>query len=904
MRVLVRAALRLIPAEWRESVERDLTEEAEANGARAHRRGFWRDVWIAGQAIRIAITFRRSPSGVPSRASGRGPFSDLGRDVRFALRTLIRERASTAAIVLTLAVGIGATSATYAVFNHVLFRPVPGVHDPASVASVYFQPANDLQAFGTAPRSALDVLRHVPAIVSLGSADTADLPVVLQADADPRFARVEVVTEQYLDTLAVRARAGRLFAASEFTPGHDVALISEELWHREFGGAASAIGRTVVINGHPFTIVGVVDGYQGWGPVRVGTVALWLPVSAEPQVKLDDANLFNLVIRLRPRTTPAVAEEQLRAAFLGVTGPMHMVMTTRSGPSNAPYAEGPFTFVPVIYPGLFTTGQAYTRGKILDVYPFALGATGLLLLLACANTANLLLAGTVRRERELALKSAIGAGRWRLARGLLTEAAMMAAAAVGLGLLFATLLVRAVRGTALFAVAPALGDVAIDVRVLAFTMALAVAIVVLFGFFPAFAASRAELRPVLHQAGTSTRAPRRLRALLVCVQLALSLTLMAGAGVLVRSLVNLRAIDLGMRSDGVVSFGMNMGRLGLNTARQQAIVRETLARLRQSAGIRAAAYSSPAAFWRDGWSPAALRPTGASAPDVTAEASVASGEFFGVLGIPLHAGRTFTDAEFQRRPGKFDGVAVINQSLARRLFGEAPPVGRRIDVGSGSLRGWEFGRQLEVIGVVGDTRSGYRFRSSERFALYEPASSRFWASTIYVDSSLPMTATVAAARRIVREIEPNLPLINVGTLREEVERLFPEDRVLAYLISGVAVLAMLLGVAGVYAVIARTVSERTREFAIRIALGASSYAVSAQVLGAVGLISAVGLAGGLGLFAVSSRVLASRAFGVSPLDPLSIGAAIGLLAATALLAAWLPARRAARVNPTIALRAD
>jgi putative ABC transport system permease protein len=270
----------------------------------------------------------------------------------------------------------------------------------------------------------------------------------------------------------------------------------------------------------------------------------------------------------------------------------------------------------------------------------------------------------------------------------------------------------------------------------------------------------------------------------------------------------------------------------------------------------------------------------------------------------MRAGRAFTDAEFSLEPRASSRVAILSEPLARDLFGDTPPVGRLIDVGSGFTGAWEFARTLEIVGVAGATRSGLRFRDGPRVALYEGARPRLAWSTVYTKSTLPDAAALAAARETVRGLEPNLPLVNAGTLADEIERLIPEDRALASVVTMVAILATLLAMAGIYAVVSHAVYERTREFGIRVALGATRGAIVANVVRRISLTSAAGMLAGLGLFAVASRWLASRVYGVSALDPLTIAAAMGVLLATALAAAWLPARRAGAVDPTIALRVE
>lgn len=889
----MKVIFRLIPAAWRDSVQRDLEEEASRAGWRGTRRA----LWISWEVLRVAGRFHWRSLSLPE--SGYRTFlSGFATDLRLGVRAFRRQPGSSAAIVVMLALGIGATTAGYALFNYVLFRPVPGVVDPGGLVTIYFQPTDDGRVFGAAPRSSLAALRQGQALDGLGGAYTVELPVALRADGDAEHATVELVTDGYLGVLGVRARTGRLFTDEEIGSGADVALISERLWHRAFGGASTAIGQRITVARTVFTVVGIVDRYQGWGNVRAGEVDVWLPMTAERQLNRVDDTFENLVGRLRRGGTAAVAEQQLRAAFTSV-GPVRLFMTMPGARLGSP-----MIFAPALYHGLHTSDLFATRNRILEIYPFVIGPTALLLLLACANAANLLLARTLQRERELAVKSAIGAGSWRLARGVAVEVGLLGMAAMLFGVLGAKLLTGLVNGTKVFSWVAPIDNVPLDWRVLLFTAGMSMATVVVFGFVPILAVRRARFRPVLHQAGRFTNATSRFRAALLCVQIALSLTLLAGAGILARSLHNLRAVDLGMNARGVVSFGIDGRRFGLTLARRDTLVREVLERLSSTPGVQAAAVAAPPAFWKDGSFPARVRPASATAPDVGIETAVVSGSYFDVLGIPVRAGRTFSEDEFQRRPGVTGGLGMISESLARRLFGSAPAVGQLIEVGDAREGEWRSLRQIEIIGVVGDTRSGRRFRTDERPALYEPGGARLTISTFYVRSSLPAAATLAAMRNVVRQIEPALPLINAGTLRDEVERLIPEERVLAQVLAGVALVATVLALAGIYAVVTYLVNERTREFGIRIALGASRRAISIHVLRGVAITGAVGLAAGLVLFAGASRLLEARVFGVSALDPATLVAVMTLLILTAFLAAWLPTRRAARVDPTVALRAE
>ena len=889
-----RWAVRIIPGRWRESVERDLLEEAGRSGRRGLRLSTWLTIQTLG--IGLALRGRSFSEWWRTRPHWQSALEGFGLDVRLAWRAMARQPWSTAAIVLILAMGLSASTAAFAVFNHVLFRPIPGIANPDELATIYFQPAGRQSTYFSATREALETFQSAGTFVALGSSSESELPVVPRTGADAELVEVEVVTDGYLDALGVRARAGRLLTPDDFAARRSVALISERWWRSRFGGEASAIGQSISIGGHPVVIAGVVADYRGWGALRVGTIDIWIPAGAPPvPPRLESpARVFSLVGRLRPDVPIAIAEQQLRARFAPYASSVLLSMSVGEISTVQPV-------VPVVYPGLSAIGEARTRGAVAEMYPFALGATSLLLLLACANTANLLLARTMTQARDLALRHAIGAGRWRLARGLFVEAGLIAASAIGLGLVIGRLLVGFAQGEQLFQTGPALDEILLDWRVVVFAVALGGVTILLYGVAPAFAASQSALPRALAQTHRSTRASRRLRGGLVCVQLALAMTLLAGAGVLVRSLQNLRHADLGLRPEGVVTFGMNPRRLRDDGERQFGLVRDTITQLRSAPGIESVAFASPSPFW-SGRVPASIKvePT-EQAPEHAVSRTVVSADYFSTLGIPLRAGRVFAETEFERARRK-ESVGIVNESLARHLFGGSSAVGRRIYL-SQAARGWELDRVLDIVGVAGDTMSGGNLRQPGGFAVYEPAGGNLGLGAFFVRSSLPAAETVSTARTTVRRIEPNLP-IAVGSLGDEIDRLLPRERMLAFLISGIALLATILGVAGVYAVLAHTVAERAREFGIRMALGASRTAVSAGVLRSVTGLALAGLVAGVAIFAAASRLLESHVYGVSPLDPVTLTAVGGLLVVAALAGAWLPARRATRVDPATALRMD
>lgn len=873
---LCRAALRSVPVRWRECVSEDLAEEGAAR-PRA-------DVWCAWQALRIGLRFRRTAAH-GSLSLWRSPLRGALTDGRFALRSIARQPFASAAIVITLALGIGATTATYAIFNYVLFRPVPGVADLSRVVTVQFEKADNRRFISGGSRRALAEMRRAPAMDRLGDGSETSVPAVFRAGSEPLLTKIELVSDQYLEVLGVRSRIGRLFSDEEAASQSSVALVSEALWRRAYGGSQDVLGQTVMLSGHPFTVIGVVADYRGWGATRIGTVDVWAPVGASRAATLrgDDDDLGSKVVgRLRVGATTAQAQEQLRAAYRGVI----------------PTA----VFVPSAYSGLYLFSAESTFKRIYQLYPFAFGGTALLLLLACANTANLLLARLSGRERDLALRGALGAGRARLIRGLLTEVVLLSALAAALGLGLAFALTKTLGSARLFRVDATLVDLSLDWRVVVFAVGAAAATVVLFGLLPVIGATRIDLRSLTHHAGRATTGKRRVRSVLVVVQLALSLALVATAGVLTRSVGYRTSLDLGMQPDGVVEFTINTNQVGVKNEAHDALVKMSLQRLAELPGVEAVAVAAPPAFFASTFTKRVVADDAPGSAAATPLHSAVSGEYFRVLGIPLRTGRTFLDGEYARAGGGENTPAVISESLAQQLFGAAPAVGRVIGVAH--TRDGSGVRHVRVVGVVGDTRSGSNFLEEHTPAIYEPGNAVLVLDTFYLRSARGSSEILNEVRRVMHDVEPGLPLTSVRTLREEVAELFPEDLALARLMRLVAALAALLGVAGVYSVMTFTLTERTREFGIRMALGASSADVSRLVLKGVAGMVFCGLTVGLAIFAASSHILAVRLTGVRERDPMTLLAASALICGAALVAAWLPTRRAARVSPTVALRAE
>ena len=877
---LLHRILKQVPAGWRESVQRDLLEEA----ARAGRRGIARDLWMTWQALRVAVRFRHQARLAGALNSNRRAIMrDIGSDLRFAWRMLRREPGSSIGIVLTLALGISVTTAVYAVFNFVLFRPVSGVADPDRLVSVYVQENPTTPSRASASIGHLAAMREVSALTGLAAASPADMTFSEDGRTPPRALLVTRVTAGYFQALGVQPRVGRLFVGDEYEqPGPLLTVLSDRLWSRNFAGDPGVVGRHVFINGRPFLVIGVAARFQG--PEVVGRDEIWIPFvsrrTLDPKWTPDSdrSAVSSMFGRLAPGATLDVAQAQILAAFRSV-GPA--IVQSKS-------------FEPVMFAGL-QDGIGLTRSRLLHVYRILLTGTFLLLVLACANAANLVLSRHLRRRRDLAVRRAVGASRVRIVRELLVESTILAVVSGAVAMAIAASLLGVFRDLRLLSYLPVLDQLAIDWRVVGFGFLIAAATIIGFALIPALLASRIDPSHALRETTRVTHSRDWFRLVLVSAQLAVSLTLLISAGLLTRTVHNLRTQDLGLDANGVTTFSLAPSRLEYEDAKSAEIFRRTHEQLTLTPGIAAAAVA-----WQS--------PLGAGSgrrvrlPDQPAEAELQisghdiAGDYFGVLGIPLLAGRTFTPADDLAPTPASARPVIVNASLARLLFGDASPLGRSIVISPRTAT-------RQIVGVVGDVHTR-DLRKPPVPAIYQPSAFQYRLGTVMLRTTLPTGEAVALAREVVQGVDPALPLGSISTIRDQVNTLISEERVLARLGLVLAALAGLLAGAGLSAVVAFQVRERTREFGIRLALGATPVAVIKDAVARAVRASAIGLAGGAVLALLGSRLIAARLYGVGWIDPVTAGAAVLVLAVLTLVAAWVPARRATTIDPTIALRTD
>ena len=837
----------------------------------------------------------------------------LWQDVRYGVRMLWKSPGFTAIAVVSLALGIGANTSIFSFVNAVLLRPLPVAH-PEQLVYVFSgnrtTPYNvssypDYVDFRDKNEVFSALIAYSPITLSLNSNDQADQISGL------------IVTGNYFDALGVRARAGRTFLPEEDgAPGaHPVAVISYGLWQSRFAGDPQIAGRQLLLNGQPFTIVGVAPAEFN-GAELGETSDIYVPMAMQALVRPPRAGYSgemnpDLLSKRGPRwldligrLKPGVTREQAQAA-----------MSTLAAQLAAAYPDTNREQTATISP--VSKGDPTQRGTLLSVAGLMLAVVGLVLLIACANVANLLLARAASRRKEISIRLALGASRWRLVRQLLTESVLLSLTGGALGLLLAVWLVDAMRTYSppgnFFPVA---FDFSLDKSVLAFTLLLSVLTGLIFGIAPALQASKPDLVAALKDEtavwpGAHGAFARRfsLRNLLVVAQVALSLVLLISAGLFLRSLQQAERIDPGFNPEHVLTMPLNINLLRYTKAQGQEFYRQVLERVAALPGVQSASLtrtppmsgasrqSTVMIAGRTGGpdrvsSSETTSSTGEDVANNTTLASAVALNYFQTLGIPLLRGRDFNAQDREGAPG----VVIVNETFAKRYFPNQDPLGQRV-----SLNGAQ-GPWLEVVGLARDGKYVTLGEAPAPF-LYQPLQQRHESGMVLlVRTNGDPAEIIPAVRREVQTIERNLPLANARLMTEMLSTsLFPA-RMGAVLLGVFGLLALVLASVGLYGVMSYSVARRTKEIGIRMALGAQSTDVLRLVLReSMTLVGAGMLLGLLAAFA-ATRLLAGFLYGISPTDPAAfIGIAV-LLALVAIIASLVPARRAAKVDPLVAFR--
>ncbi|MDE3153878.1 MAG: ABC transporter permease [Acidobacteriota bacterium] len=795
-------------------------------------------------------------------------------DLRHALRVLLKNPGFATVAILTLALGIGANTALFSIVDAVLLRPLP-YRDPGQLTMIWEtrpRPGWDHTSASAGEFRAWEQRNHSFSGMALLDWEVANLT----GGREPEVVPAGFVSTDFFSLLGVHPALGRLLQPSDAEPGHDrVAVISHDLWQQQFGSDPAIVGQTLRLDDGPRTVVGVLPaGFTFW---NFGDVQVWGPYVYPKTIdELNGHHHFNVVGRLKPGVTPAMAQADL-------TGVMQQLSKE----------------LPTYYNGygvnLVSLRTQYV-GDVRTALLVLMAAVAFVLLIGCANVANLLLARAAARRREVAVRAALGATRGRLIRQFLAESLAVALAGGVGGVLLALwgrdLLVRLAHG-----VLPSVAVVRLDAGVFAFTLGLSVLTGLVFGIGPALQASRADLHGALKDGGRGSAAVvhRRFRSTLVAVEIALAVVLLIGASLLLRSFARLLDVNPGFNASHVLAAEVPLPATRYGTAtRQQAFIDALVQRTAALPGVLRAGATSVLPMSGSNYSrgfeiegrPRAL-------PDE--ESSVAwrtvTPGYFATMGIPLVKGRAF---EAQDGPDTLK-VAIINTAMARRYWPNADPLGQHIRFGSD-------GPWLTIVGIVGSVRFG-GLDADEKIELYQPfQQAPLPDMTLVARTAGDPLAISAALRAQVSSLDGNQPLGTVTTMEHLVGESAAPQRLNATLLAGFAGLALLLAAVGVYGVMAYLVAQRAHEIGVRIALGAAPADIVREVLGDGARLVGAGLLAGLVSAAFLSRLLSSLLFGVSPFDPATFALVPLVLALAALLACWFPTRRAVRVDPVVALR--
>ena len=804
----------------------------------------------------------------------------LLQDLRYALRRLRQSPGFSTIIVLTLALGIGANSAIFSVVNAILLRPLPYQEPDRLVTIEHFYPSlNNLEAPVSARgfRAYRDQTRSFESV-----AVETGWQVNLTGTGEPERLTGARVSGDLFRVFGVSAARGRWLQPTDNVPGNNrVVVLSDGLWRRLFGARPDMIGQVLQLNSEPYEVVGIMPpGFRSFWNRRV---ELWTPLALAEAAFNGGNEYLALSARLKPGVGEAVARTEMSAL-----------------------AEQIKRDVPDGFPPNWTlkvsTLNEQATGNIRGALFVLLGAVGFVLLIACANVANLLLSRAAVRRKEIAVRAALGAHRSRLLRQLLTEAVVLGLSGGVVGLLVSYWGVRAIAGLDPRNV-PFAADVRIDATVLLFTLAIALLTGVIFGAVPALQSSRANVQDTLRsetRGSTSGRSTHVIRSSLVVTEVALALTLLVGAGLLIKSFSRISAVDPGFQSGNLLTFSITLPRAKYpsDTARI-AFYDRVLAEFKTLPGVSSVGATSVLPFG-GGWSTSSFDIEGYQVPDNTpgpwGDIRSVSPDFAVTLGIPQQRGRFINDAD---RPGA-PPVVVIDEELARRYFPNANPIGRRITFNRGAPQTtW-----ITIIGVVGHA-AHEGLDAEKRIQVYFPFR-QSGAGNLNFALRTPgdPTALISSVRTAVRRVDPEQPISTVATMDELVEASLGPRRLNMTLLALFGALAIVLASLGIYGVNSQLVTQRRRELGVRIALGASTSEVMRLVLGHGMALTGIGvLAGSAGAYGLT-RLIRAQLYGVNAADPVTFVAVALLLSTIAFIACALPAWRATRLDPLRVLREE
>jgi predicted permease len=812
--------------------------------------------------------------------------NNLLQDLRYGFRMLRRKPMFTVIAVLTLALGIGANSAIFTLVNTVLLRPLP-VAVPEELVALTVTGKNDsLQAFSYPNYKDFRDRNEVFS----GLYATRISPMSLTRDGNSQRIWGYTVTGNYFDILGVNAAVGRTFRPEEDRAplAHPVAVVSYDSWQRRFGGDASFVGQEILINGHKFEVIGIApEGFNG--TELVYTPEVWVPMMMQEWIEpgnswIEERRTQNIFAT--GRLNPGVSREQAEASL--------NVLASQLALEYPDTNEGQkITLMP---PGFIIPGL---RGAVISFTMILMAIVALVLLIACTNLASLLLARATERRKEIAIRLSMGASRFRLIRQLLTESLLLALAGGLAGFLFAIWIIDLIVALRPPIDIPLWIDLAIDWRVMLFSLLIALATSLLFGLVPALQATKADIVPALKDTASQAGYRKsRLRSALVVSQVALSLVLLIAAGLVVRALQQLQKIGPGFETENGLVMSFDLGLQGYDRARGEQFHRQLKERVESLPGVRSASFTdlfplsinfSSNSFYVEG----ETTDRGANAP--TAMVASIGLDYLSTLGVPVVVGRDFTEKDVE----KATPVVIVNEAFVRRILPRAASIndaiGKRVKTTpEGTLR--------EIIGVAKDGKYWTVGEAPQPFVYFPLLQSYSPTTTLVARTNTDAQSMIGAIRAEVQKLDENLPLYDVRTFTEHIGMsLFPA-RIAATLLSSFGLLALILSTIGIYGVVSFSVAQRTREIGIRMALGAQAADVLKLIAGRGMALALIGILIGIAAAVALTRFMESLLYGVSATDPVTFVIITALLALVALMACYIPARRATKVDPMVALR--
>jgi predicted permease len=904
-RRLARAALR--PTREMEIVE-EIAQHVEERYARLVAAGAsdeeaiagaWRELDTAPEFEAAIAHLETAPPLLlpPPRPPARGAWvATLWQDVRYSARALRLSPMFSVTVILAIALSIGPVTAIISIANWLFWRPHPGVADASQLATVWFGEwrGNGLSVSGVSQENLDDMMAVARTITGIAGVQESGASLSIPGQP-PRILQTALVTGNFFEVLAVSRVAGRFFAPEEDRGrfGAPVVVLSSGLAITSFGSAEGAIGRTLLLNSRPFTVIGVAaPAFRGVS--SEGRVDAWITgatwaylnhVKDPHRMTRSDGLFYNFVVRSAAGVTFDAVDRELK-------------LLSRRLAESHPADNAKFgTVTPRVFPGLGL--QPLTRARMSTLVNTLLGVGLVLLLLGCANVANLLVFRATRRAHEIGVRKALGASRGRLLQLQLTESWMLALIGAAIGLALAVYLKQVIEQL-LFPKPPGMAfAVPIDLRVLGATLGGAVATGTMAALAPAWLVTRRRgLAAIARSTVTSPRAPR-LRTTLAVLQLALSLFLLVGALLLITTLRHLRAVDLGLDPAGVTVLWVNPGEHGHDAATALAYHRQVLPTFQAQPGFAAVSLSALAPFGSS--TGLRLLPDGGD-PErpLQVRGNGVSEDYFAVLSIPLVHGRPFTAVE---TAGGGEPSVILNETLARRLFTSTNAVGRTVRLArSGSTPE----QDLRVVGVARDSRWRNIVGEQDLF-LYRPFAQwgyRVTEGTYLIKSSLPAQQVGQMANAIAGRIDAAIPFSPGLPLSSRIDQELQEERVFAWMLGLLAALGFTLAALGLYGLVAQATTERRREFGIRLALGAAASDIVRLVVRFAGGVATVGIVIGLGLSVYGTRLVRSMLYGVTALEPTVYLGAVFILACVVAIAVAIPVRGALRVSPIEILRAE